>query len=1122
MYRLSLSLFFCSLALLSRARTGLSVLLAFFFFTITIFSSTFTHAQTAQYSSAVLSDFTERIQLKERYYVIEDVDATITRTNVETIIRSGKLHGYLSKTGKYNMGYSGKAAWLIFPISSISSYNNWKLTFGTQFQGRYSPLKTFSLYDMNSGKYLYQTDTLNHPSKIVPETFRIEARSQSTTYLIAYVKSAPAILTILSPEIINPRYETPFHSWETWIVTALSLAGLLTLLTIYKTTRNASYLFLALIWGMTFIRHLFVTNFLYVDFIESDMFIPMTWIFTPFLILGALWTSPGAKDDLPPSLIIGAACLFMISSITGLILMQPMPNLSTFLIYGPIGMACLLAAFSTWPFIFAGHRTELLCLASSSLFLGLMIIWICLISLSVVKDSDLNLMVSEILLCFSIICSAIFSSGKKEAGTTLRNLIVKNDSYDDDPSQYESSPLKEAKELSEHKRLIQVLEKERQNMADMQLQAARQTDEMRKSKEMADEANRAKSAFLAIVSHEIRTPMTGIMGMIRLLQDTHITKEQREYVSTIKDSGDAMLALLNDILDYEKIESGKMDLEIMNCDIRRLARSIHTLMSGHAASKNVDLILELDPSIPTWVKCDPTRLRQVILNLLNNAIKFTGKGSVYLRIRNLTSDELSSQGIYQLYFAVQDSGIGISPEAQKKLFMPFSQASTSISRKYGGTGLGLAICKRLIETMGGGISISSKENEGSTFFFTLNLPSGEEESEDQLPQQITESIQTDEIILSKPLHILIVDDNGINQKVVAGFVGKLGCSYKTASNGQECLSLLSQDHFDLILMDIELPDMNGMEVTQKIRNLNLDHKASIPIVALTGNVGDDDLKAYFAAGMNDFAPKPIIFEKIAELLLKADHQMMFPWNLGQINIDENTGGIMQAAVIPETPVPVETPEPNTPASNTVIHLKIPNDDVDPFVTVPMSESPPVIKIILDSEDSALIETNTDFLDIGDLSLNEEDEDSFALAVRRFEEQEALKASGSSTPSTSSHPHSLASYGLDEYMLKSLTSGLPPEVMKDILVTFYEKADELIASIGTAYVSHNLSDLKARAHELKGMAGNFGFSEISRMCATIENAAKNNVYEDAKEPTEHLGDKYAVARNRLAQWLEEKK
>ncbi|HOO50805.1 MAG TPA: ATP-binding protein [Alphaproteobacteria bacterium] len=1122
-----------------------------------------------RYAGSVLSDFTDRVDMKDRFYFIDDPQNSMTRTQVEAIIRSGKLHPYLSKSARINMGYKGGSGWLVFPISSISSSDNWKLSLGNQFKGRYSTLKAFSLYDMNTGKYIFDTDTMSNPSLTVPETFRISAHPKTTTYLIAYVRTAPAILTILSPELVNPKKETPFQGWMNWLVTAVSLAGLISMLAIYKTTRNTSYLFVSVIWLCVFIRHVFVTTYLYTNFIQTDTLIPLTWIITPFMIIGALWTSPGAKDDLPASLIIGSTCMFLISCITGMILMHPLPHLATFLLYGPIGFACVLTSFSTWPFIFAGRRTELLCLATSTLFMGLMIFWIMILSIELIDLSDINLMVSEILLCLSILSSAFFASARRENGTTLKNLIVKNNSFEDDSLDLENSPLKEAKEISEHKRLIQVLERERKNMADMQLQSARQTEEMRKSKEAADEANRAKSAFLAIVSHEIRTPMTGIMGMIRLLQDTQISKEQREYVSTIKDSGDAMLALLNDILDYEKIESGKMELEIINCDIRRLARTIHTLMTGHAASKNVELILELDPTVPTWIKCDPTRLRQVILNLLNNAIKFTSKGNVYLRIRNLTSEELSKQGMFQLYFAIQDSGIGISPEQQKKLFMPFAQANTSISRKFGGTGLGLAICKRLIETMGGGISISSKEGEGSTFFFTLDLPAGEEgKDEGQAGDNnapLEEGTDSTALQLSKTLNALVVDDNGINQKVVGGFLNKLGATFETAGSGQEALEELAKNQFDLIFLDIELPDMSGMEVANRIRNHTLEHKAGIPIVALSGNVADTDLMAYRHSGMNDFAPKPITLETLAEMLLKADQQKDFAWNTEFIRfpahnnsekkpassaLDEHVTASSSETTTHDvsdfsgtthipTPhsmnIPIEHTE-NFNSGNVLENLRVQGQDSG-FVTVEETHTPltPLNEMaknldaaatsshissednegLFDPEDARLINTNTDFLDLDDINLDE-DEDSFESAVRRFEEKPPETDSSQDVD-----PESLAAYGLDEIMLTSLATGLPADTMHEILIGFYEKTDELVAAIGTAFINGNPNELRARAHELKGMAGNFGFKELSHMCAHIENSARNEDLEAAKEATQHLGERYAVARGRLTQWLAEK-
>lgn len=1059
-----------------------------------------THSR--QYSGAVLSDFSDRVTLKDRFYVIEDPDFTVPRTQIEKIVQSDELNKFIWRQDHYNMGLTGKAAWLIFPITSISSYTNWTLSLGAQFEGRFTLLKDFALYDLNTGKYLYQTNTLNNPSPLVPNSFTINSESGNMTFLLMYVRSTPGTLTILSPEIINPRSENPFSSWERWFVSALSLAGFMSLITIYRISRNPSCIYLALFWLLCFSRHILVSNFLYVGMISPEFFIPLNWLLSSFLLLAALWTSPGTREDIPGALLGGAACLFAISGVTGLALLSPMPRIASFLIYGPMGIAAIISTLSTLSSAFSGRRKEALSLCMTSLFITAMIIWVAMTALGTIPVSEYTLWIPETLLIAAILSSVIFLQGKTEYSMTLGNMIVKNETLDDDMGFLDTSPLKDAKELSEHKRLIMVLEEERKNMSEIQVQYARQNEEMRKSKELADEANRAKSAFLAIVSHEIRTPMTGIMGMIRMLQDTQITKEQREYVSTIKDSGDAMLALLNDILDYEKIENGKMDLEEISCDIKRLARSIHTLMSGHAASKGVELILELDPTVPNWVKCDPTRLRQVILNLLNNAIKFTSKGAVYLRIRNLEGSELNEKKTYQLYFAIQDSGIGISPEVQKKLFMPFSQADSSISRKYGGTGLGLAICKRLIEAMGGGISISSKEGEGSTFFFTLTLPAAEEQGEDALSgtmssngigEQERKALPT----FSHPLKVLVVDDNGINQKVIGGFLSKHRAEFETASTGEDTLVQIAQNNFDMILMDIELPDMSGQEVTQRIRELTLAHKASTPIVALTGNISDEDLKTYRAAGMNDFSPKPVIFENITELLLKADKQIPFPWNLDVLP-EEYRNIIAQPR-----------DKGNATATGTNAEQIVDWD---------------VMKNESERQNDGGLQRGTTIggafsaFNLDDLQMTDDDEDSFALAVKKFEELEQSSGNGN-IPAQGT---SLAAFGLDESILRSLTSGFPPEIIDEILVGYYEKADELIAAIGTAYLNGTAPELKARAHELKGMAGNFGFSEISQMAGRIENAGKNNEIETAKDDVLHLGDRYAVSRNRLSQWLEEKR
>lgn len=416
------------------------------------------------------------------------------------------------------------------------------------------------------------------------------------------------------------------------------------------------------------------------------------------------------------------------------------------------------------------------------------------------------------------------------------------------------SKLKQTKDEADHSRLLKVIEKEREMLAELRHKETIRMDEMRKAKEAADEANRAKSAFLAVVSHEIRTPMTGIMGMVRLLLDSNITKQQKDYVMTIQDSGDAMLALLNDILDFEKIQRGKMELENISFDLHRLIQGVVTLMSGHAEHKSIPLNVEVGSDIPRFVKGDPTRLRQILLNLMGNAIKFTENGGVTLHVKNMDAGNSTQGNIHTIYFAVQDTGIGIPADAQKKLFTPFAQADSTISRKFGGTGLGLAISKGLVEAMGAEVNINSQEGEGSTFFFTLKMEKGlsiAQEPARHAPTKSQNSARPD------PKHILVVDDNAINQKVISNFLEQDHHSIVLSGSAEDALSKFEQQDFDIVLMDIELPGMSGNEATKIIRSLKNPIKSAVPVIAITGNVDSEHTDVYLADGMSGTIAKPI-------------------------------------------------------------------------------------------------------------------------------------------------------------------------------------------------------------------------------------------------------------------------
>lgn len=364
----------------------------------------------------------------------------------------------------------------------------------------------------------------------------------------------------------------------------------------------------------------------------------------------------------------------------------------------------------------------------------------------------------------------------------------------------------------------------------------------------ADAASEAKSKFLATMSHEVRTPLNGILGIVEIMKDTNLSEIQQDYMETVKYSGEALLAILNDILDFSKIEAGKFQFEYIDFNIDRLAHSVVMLMRSRAEEKGLKLSYEIDPDIPKFLNSDPTRLRQVLLNFIGNAIKFTDRGSVTLLIRHITFKKDNEKYIR---FEVKDTGIGLSEEARSGLFQEFVQADSSISRKYGGTGLGLAISKNITELMGGKIGVRSSEGEGSTFWFRVPYKSATKPDIDlQDEKQIKHDVA--------PGHILVVEDNHINQKIILGFLERFQHRVTIAQNGQDALDILNdpKNTFDVVLMDMQMPVMDGLEATKKIRALANNNK-DIPIVTLSANILQEDKETCLDVGMNAFLSKPI-------------------------------------------------------------------------------------------------------------------------------------------------------------------------------------------------------------------------------------------------------------------------
>jgi signal transduction histidine kinase/CheY-like chemotaxis protein/HPt (histidine-containing phosphotransfer) domain-containing protein len=1020
-----------------------------------------------------LKDENKQIALGSYAYVTPDPDR---RLNYKTLVENhlAGQRGILMKSNVIPLGSSGSSYWIVFSLYNQSQTQDWVLSLGDVLDGRVGTVTDLFIFD-----HIGQTsmvNTLSHKGnksdlKIQTSNLNLRIPQGKQAMIVLYAVPQAGLPVTIAPTI-QPyktwieRIGNPFDMTTMIVLSIAIVTGFFLAAALLR--RSLGSFFLA-VYGLN-------TLFLFVQMNGS------AWVSMPFgveirdasfgisaiLLLAATRVFFNSEVLRERKILSFLIAMVFVSTALSVSLLPKDSFLYAFLLFAPIIVSFLyIAAISA---LYAKDRMAgaiSFTIATVILVVGLMI--------TIVAISG-YISTNAIMVCAAWLC---FLPQMILLVASTRSVLTQDDAQRDNASQNSEEDinalanLRRSREASENTRLLKMIDHERQVMNELREREVKRSEEMHRAKDMADEANRSKSAFLAVVSHEIRTPMTGILGMTRLLLETQMSKDQTDYARTIQESGDAMMSLLNDILDFEKIESGKMDLELITFDLHRLIQGLVMLMSGHATAKKITLKADIDPNLPRYVVGDPVRLRQVLLNLAGNSIKFTTDGGVTLQVRSESA--VTSGGAMRIRFSVVDTGMGISKEAQKNLFNPFSQADSSVARKFGGTGLGLAISQRLINAMGGRIEIDSTEGEGSTFFFTINASIGN--AEDAVSGISKPRLQQEQ--QGRILTILVVEDNEINRKLFKELVGRMNHEVVLAESGEEALEVVQKRKFDLILMDVQLPGLSGMGATRAIRSMPDRKIASTPIIALTGNTRAEEIRECYAANMNGHVEKPVDPQKLAKIIDRAAKgEFDNPIIVGEVSASEAP----KVQTVHLAAAPTQSNAPSLSLETAAPSVLAKKKDI------------PLAKLVAMSEDDGQAP-------IFNLADGELDEDSFDTAAK----QDMQGASDQDI--------------FDQTMLASLKTGLPPDQLKEMVGSLFENMDAILESMQVGVMQNDAPSLAARAHEMKGMAGNFGLTQLSAIAATLEKTAKAGETPALSGLVSSLQQSAAQSRQVLTAWME---